>query len=1517
MKTSIRISIFICLVALLSLTGMAQPLNYGGAKEKVYLHTNHVFFKHGETVFFKLYLVNARMQTPSPLSPVAYVDVINPSGNVVQKLTYPIANGYTEGSFDFNESLPGGIYKLKAYTTWMKNEQDSLFFTKELTLQQVIAPRVLLKLDFPQKGFGPGDEVKADFSMRSLDDEPIRFHNGRFSVALNGKQAQQGNFKTDGSGKTTLRFRLPETLDSDDGLLNIQVSYDGFNEAISRSIPINLKNIDLQLLPEGGALVEGLESMVAFKALNNKGKAADIKGMLTDEKGNTVAVFESYHMGMGAFRFTPQPGMRYKAKIISLANNKQEFLLPAANQKGVVMHLQRNGLQMEAVLASTEAQEVTLTGTSKSNTLYEKRFSLPMGKKNITIPADAFPAGIAQFTLYRADGLPLAERLFFMNPEKELRVRITPDKKQYQPREKVTLNIHTTDEAGKPLPSNLSISVVDDKLWTFADDKQDHILSWLLLSSELKGKVEEPQFYFKKEEPKSIPALDLLMLTHGYRYFDYIEYVKNEKHLKFVPDQSNLVQGVLMNAKGNAVRGMVYLIDPTGATNNAMQQYTGDDGIFVFSNISATKTYYLMAKGRKKEKLHIKVLANGLGYNPQLAKLLKPVDFEPKDFAIIKEKGLFDKQQVADRVEIAKREVITLEERLQMGSQVQSEVVVVGYGAVKRRDMTGASAIVRAEDIRQAPLMNFDNLLAGRVTGVQIATQANPGAGAMIRIRGIGSVNAANNPLFIIDGVPVERLDPALNMNDIEHVEVLKGPQATAFYGARAANGAIAIQSKKYRTQSLGFNLNKTPLWASSSVHVQTPAYSVARRFYAPVYHSMEAPERNDFRETVYWNPVVETGDDGKASISFYNSDATTTFRTIAEGLSAGGRAGRSEITYASQTALSADVKIPPYLTMGDKALLPLVLKNNMDAVFNAQLGVEAPGFLKTGAMEPSITLAPGESRQVLIPAEVIAVGNGVIRFIVNTPFNSETITLPITAGGKGFPVVETLSGNDNQSLGFNINKPIAGTIRSQLKLFNNIEGQLLDGIESMLREPYGCFEQTSSSTYPNVFILKYLKQTGKANPTITEKAMGYIERGYKRLAGYETPVNGFEWFGHTPPHEALTAYGLLEFTDMKPFIKVNEDMMQRTKEFLLNRRDGKGGFLQSRGGYDAFASVPNKIANIYIVYALTQAGIGDEIKKEYEFAVRQAIESKDGYQMAMMALAADNMHNNTDFEKLLTLLDKHYEKNGLASETSVVNSRGISLDVEAQSLYALALLRQKETRLLRVSELLSKILAQKSYYGYGSTQATVMALNALTEFAKKVQVADNPDYPAFTLNGEPLKPGDVDAALLKDGRNSFAAAYTTKKNRIPYSIEVSYQTFTPPTSAIAEINLRTSLANKQTHVGETVRLTVEATNKKDTLQAMAIAKIGIPAGLSLQPWQLKEISEQNKVAYYEIFDNYLVLYWMGFKGGETKTIHLDLKAEVPGTYKGKAATTYLYYMPEHKYWVDGLEAEVLPAEKR
>ncbi len=1503
----LRFCIFCCFLLAISSITQAQLSAYNQAKEKIYLHTNHVFFKPGSQLYYKIYVVDAKTQTPSSVSPKVNVEVISPSGNLVQKQTYPVMNGYAEGSFDFEEGAVGGVYKLKAYTQWMQNESDSTFFSKEITVQKFLAPRVLLKLEFPQKGYGAGDEVTADFSMRSLADQPLRHKQANFKVSIDGKEVETSVFTTDYAGKATLKFRLPAKLVSNDGLLNITVQHDAYTESISRSIPIVLNKIDVQFMPEGGALVVGLPTQVAFKAIDDHAKPVDIKGYIVDQKGNKVIGFSSYHFGMGRFAFTPQQGFRYKAIITAPAQIATTFPLADANPTGMVLNIRQTSEGWRALVHSSMSTPVELVGEAKGSTVWRKSFTATKGEQSVEIDASVFPVGIAKFTLLMGQ-TPVAERLAFLNKQQNLQVAITTDKQRYQPREKVQMTLTTTDSKGKPIPANFSLSVVDDKLWSFADDKQDHLLSWLLLGSELKGKVEEPPFYFKPDEPKADTALDLVMMTNGYRYFEYISYVKNQQSLKYLPDQGVTVSGILRNNQGLPTKGVVTLVSAQ-LGKKALQMTTDATGVFSFSNVPERADCYLLVK-TTNQKEGVYAALDGVEdgrrndiIRPRKFNRLAKGEMMPNAMAA----NAAPPQAVADEAVKAPKEQLVMNNEMEMGGKNLDEVVVTAGLGMKRqaKEFGAAMVIVKGEEVRN----NMNIALNGKVAGLHIQEQGNPGN---IAIRGSRSLSNGESPLLIVDGVPTDfSALSSISPNNINSIEVVKEGAATAQWGAKAGNGVISVETKDAKRERINLTIGAKSNCLSYKIRTGSSSYTVARKFYVPVYQSLEAPERNDFRETIYWNSVVQTNKSGTARLTFYNSDATTTFRAIAEGIGYNGLLGRAEATYAVQNAIVVDAKVPPYLTVGDKALLPVNLKNNTEETKTIHLQLAPINNLTIGVFKSNITLAPSESFQVLVPIEAKAALQGVLHFKASGDFSTETLALPIEANEKGFVITNTCSGNATAKYRFAVADMIPGSLKTDLKVYRKVEGQLLDGIENMLSEPHGCFEQTSSTTYPNVFILKYLRSTNKSNPEVERRAMDYIQRGYQRLVGFETSENGFEWFGNAPAHQSLTAYGLLEFTDMQSFVAVDQAMLARTKAYLLKQRDGNGGFKLSAGGYDRFASVPNKISNIYTVYALTQAGVLEEIRPEYNAAFQKALDSKDAYMMAMMAIAAANMHDQAGYQQLMNALATSYREANFASETSVVNSRDLSLKIESIALYVLALAKEPTPRLDVMAALLSQILNAKSEYGYGSTQATVLALNAVVTYA---QLAGSPDANAtinFSINGGQLQQQEAIPAMVKSGANLFEVSYAQSKQAVPFSFQVSYNSLTPPNSSKAVLKIATSLGVHNSKVGETVRMNISVTNQQNGLQPMAIAKIGIPAGLTVQPWQLKEILDKHEVAYYEIFNNYLVFYWMGFSGKETKTINLDLKAEIPGSYKAKASNAYLYYTPEHKHWNEGTTIEI------
>ncbi|MGB0523885.1 MAG: MG2 domain-containing protein, partial [Flammeovirgaceae bacterium] len=548
---------------LILLTKQLAQYQKVASEEKTYLHVDRSFYTVGDDIWFKGYLLDGTSHAFSQLSDLVYVELLSPKGNVLAKLKLPVNSGIYHGDFALPANAPGGIYQVLAYTEWMKNAGEETFFRKKIQVQNVVIPRLLMTMDFQQKAYGPGATVHADLSIRDLQDQPIARTSFDITAAINGKTYLTKTLQTDKEGKAVITFNLPENLQSNDGLLALKFNYEGTYESISRSIPIVLNNIDLQFFPEGGNLLANQQNRVAFKAINEFGKGADVSGEILDSEGNVVTTFESYHMGMGSVSFTPNAAEQYVAKITAPVQLAKQYALPKSNQQAYGLALSERsskGLIFNYFTPNNEAVNVVAQVRGK---VYDAQtIRATKGMNQLTIPIHDFPTGIAQITLFNAAGQPQCERLAFVNANKKLNVSLQTDKKEYEPREKVELSIRTTDHLGKPVPTNLSLAVVDDKIVSFADDKQDHILSWMLMSSDLKGTVEEPSFYFKSDEPKAAQALDLVMMTHGWRRFNWKEITSKNIKLAHTAETFDVIQGQLVQHQSHRpIAGKVYLIE--------------------------------------------------------------------------------------------------------------------------------------------------------------------------------------------------------------------------------------------------------------------------------------------------------------------------------------------------------------------------------------------------------------------------------------------------------------------------------------------------------------------------------------------------------------------------------------------------------------------------------------------------------------------------------------------------------------------------------------------------------------------------------------------------------------------------------------------------------------------------------------------------------------------------------------------------------------------------------------------
>ena len=499
----------------------------------------------------------------------------------------------------------------------------------------------------------------------------------------------------------------------------------------------------------------------------------------------------------------------------------------------------------------------------------------------------------------------------------------------------------------------------------------------------------------------------------------------------------------------------------------------------------------------------------------------------------------------------------------------------------------------------------------------------------------------------------------------------------------------------------------------------------------------------------------------------------------------------------------------------------------------------------------------------------------------------------------------------------------VTGSLTAHVEVQPTPLASLTSAFERLIQEPYGCFEQTSSTTYPLVMAQQYFTSHAGVDPDLIKRSAGLLTKGYERLRGFECKKKGYEWFGEDPGHEALTAFGLLEFTDMATVRGVDRDMLERTRGWLLGQRDGKGGFKRERRALHTWIE-DRDASNAYIVYALVATGGKAGLEDEILALEDAALGSKDAYVWGLTANALQLSGRGEAAAPLLDRLAKAQAKDGHVDGVhSIVGSSGEALAVETTAIATLAWLRSPAHQ--DSVESAVRWLADVCKGGrFGSTQSTVLALQAIVAYDKERAKPKGPGVARLrvdgTLVGEVPFDGDAKGAIaLPD----FAAQMTPGTHEVTVELEgggampvtgaVTWTDTAPASSPKSPVTLETRLLSPELAEGDVTELEATITNVTDAAVPTPIAIIGVPGGLEPRHDQLKELVKAGTIAAYEVRGRDVVLYWRDLGAQKAVRVPVSLLAAVPGTYTGPASRAYLYYGDEHKSWTAGVRVAITP----
>jgi hypothetical protein len=702
-------------------------------------------------------------------------------------------------------------------------------------------------------------------------------------------------------------------------------------------------------------------------------------------------------------------------------------------------------------------------------------------------------------------------------------------------------------------------------------------------------------------------------------------------------------------------------------------------------------------------------------------------------------------------------------------------------------------------------------------------------------------------------------------------------------------------------------------------------ATSTVRVFPKPDYSAGFTGVRTDFRDTVHWEPTVQTDNTGRAEVRFYLSDAITQFRLTAEGLGAGA-AGHGEATVRSVLPVSLATTLPVAVSSGDVLFVPLTATNTRDDALRVDVSgvvdsrvVTATSDRGTVTVEPNgsathwmeLTVGPGrETAQIHLTAS----GGGV----------SDAMTRTLKVVPPGFPrsVSEAGQMTEQSTFTVHVDEWVEGSLTAKVSWQPSTMATLLTGMEALIQTPGGCFEQTSSTNWPNVAILKYL-EAHDGDPRIRAQSSQALDAGYTKLTGYQVDAGGFETWGSGPGKEVLSAFGLLQFADMQAVYPVAPAVLTRDATYLLAQRDGRGGFRNSGESAHGYGSAPASVLDGFITWSLVATGHGGDLRTEVARQAEVARASRDPYVLALATrVLVGTGHPGADAaaERLAGLQAADGAFPG--AESSITRSYEANLDVESTALAALALMESGKHRSQADKAAAWLVENRRGVGSWGATQATALALGALSKHAEVSRVPKTPGRVSIEVNGERVGALDYAASQtaaleitgwerhLRPGANTVVLRQESGEP-LPFTLDVSWTSVTPTSAPDAELALTTSLDRERASMGETVRLTAEIDNRTDRVVPSPIARIGLPAGLEAQTWQLQQLQDRGVIAFFETREREVTLYWDGLHPNDGHEVQLDLVATVPGVFTGPASSAYPYYDDDEMAWQPGLAVRI------
>jgi len=1342
---------------------------------------------------------------------------------------------------------------------------------------------------------------------------------------------------------------------------------DSADHAETRGEPITVSDSPLLItaVPEGGTLVPNLENLVFILTSYPDGTPASAR-LKVNLAGTREQQVTSDDGGVSVVRINPGAGIEsLKIEADDKEGNHASSTVQLQSRQGedqILLRTERAvyhaGDRIALKVFSTRNRGTAYVDIVKDGqTVLTRDLDIENGQAELTLTATPDLAGTVDFNayLFGRNARPVGDhRLVFVQPADELKIETVADAPVYKPGAEARVRFRVTNSRGEGVTAAIGLQVVDEAVFALAEKQPGFAKVFFYLEQE----VMKPRYEIhsigmpeivesvgqSKVEQKDRAARALFSATEmvNANQFEtefgrtvpmtkYAEYT-SRYHARFLEQARRLAEDlsrsyVQESEKGDLIKVFANVKkagepDLSDAWGNELRvehvRWYRDQRHYIVRSAGADRQFDTgddMVAYLEVSTKSIIGSANSPSFSGSIS-----IDIEHdrgpfNGLAEITGTATDISGAVVPNASVEVREVSTAEVRnantdatgqfslpgLHTGNY-KVQVAVPGFKTISREFTVHP---------RDRAVLSVVLTVGSTSTTVEVSGQA---VVVQTETAGIGGGIGFGRGGGMAGGVA----RGAINGREFDHLEQFAPLAAPG--PSRVANGAFA-QDRALKGSALLVKDQEQDS-AAPSAHV-----------------------RSYFPEALYINPEIITDQNGAASITIPMADSITTWRMAMLASTTHGALGSATSSLKVFQDFFVDLDLPVTLTQGDRVSIPIAVYNYSGARGDVRLQLRSDDWfsLVDDTADKSVQVDSSRVGGSQFTLEARRIGK--FKLTLSARMNGEASRADIVVRE-----IEVIPNGREQNLVFN--GRLENTVQHQLnfpatsvpdaskilvRLYPGPLSQVIEGMDSILRMPGGCFEQTSSSTYPNVLALDYMKRTKKLTPEVHAKAEGYIANGYQRLLTFEVPGGGFSWFGKAPANKILTAYGLMEFSDMSKVYDVDPKLILRTQQWLAEQQQADGSWKPdtqfiNEGATNRFNSDVLRIT-AYLAWSLENTGYqGPAVEKAKQFIEKKMSAKMDSYTLAVVAnFAADYGigDHGKDKDRAFTrqamqlLLDARTEKDEQAwwtAEETSVYARGASASVDTTALAVQALLKWGEAS-GTARKAMSYIASKKDSAGtWGTTQATIMALRALL-LATEKGAADVQGTLEVLVNGKPvekltLTPENNDLLhqfVFKgieskgkgpEGANTVEIRFEGKGG-LAYQVVGNY--FLPWDEKPAQEALSIKVAYDRTHLAQDdiATATATVTNNLGKSANMVMVDLGIPPGFDLLSEDLQSYVERTageKSARLEKFSltaTQAILYFNSIAPAETLTVHFRLRAKYPIRARTFQSRAYEYYDPD------------------